>query len=90
METPNYDKPEFSIMSSALLSLLALALLGLGVRMTILLATRVPAEALATAQEHGRFAGLGSDHQDPGMGRPARSTGTPVAAPHWAAQLARI
>ena len=74
-------------MSAALLSLLAVALLGLGVRMTILLATRVPAEALAVAQEHGRFAGLGAAQQDTGVGRPrsTRVTSTPAMAP----QLAR-
>lgn len=73
-------------MSAALLSLLAVALLALGVRMTILLATRVPGDALAVAQQHGRFAGLGAAQRDTGAGRPRSARpATPAVAP----QLAR-
>jgi len=71
-------------MEGALLLILALALITVGVGMTVLLATRVPMETLLTAQEHGRFAGLGSNQDSHGVGR-ARPAATAGIAP----QLAR-
>ncbi|MFS8975260.1 hypothetical protein PO002_12230 [Cupriavidus necator] len=59
-------------MEVALLFVLGLALIAGGVSMTIMLATRLPMDVLATAQEHGRFAGLDSNQERDGVGR-ARS-----------------
>ncbi|KWR77152.1 hypothetical protein [Cupriavidus sp. IDO] len=71
-------------MDAALLLILALALIAVGVGMTFLLATRVPMDLLVTAQEHGRFAGLGSNQEDAGVGRarPARTVGVAPQLAH--------
>ncbi|MNT57610.1 hypothetical protein [Cupriavidus necator] len=66
-------------MEVALLFVLGLALIAGGVSMTIMLATRLPMDVLATAQEHGRFAGLGSNQESDGVGR-ARPSRTLAAA----------
>jgi hypothetical protein len=56
-------------MTAALLLVLALVLIASGVGMTLLIATRVPLDTLTTAQEHGRFAGLGSVDKSEGVAR---------------------
>lgn len=66
-------------MEVALLFVLGLGLIAGGVSMTTLLATRLPVDLLVTAQAHGRFAGLGSNQKDDGVGR-ARPSRTVVAA----------
>ncbi|WP_042879153.1 hypothetical protein [Cupriavidus necator] len=66
-------------MEVALLFVLGLALIAGGVSMTIMLATRLPVEVLATAQEHGRFAGLGSNQESNGVGRARPSRIVPAA-----------
>lgn len=66
-------------MEVALLLALGLGLIAVGVTMTTLLATRLPVDVLVTAQEHGRFAGLGSSQESDGVGR-ARPSRTVVAA----------
>ncbi|WP_454766307.1 hypothetical protein [Cupriavidus campinensis] len=63
-------------MNAALLSVIALGLIATGVSVTWLLATRLPMGLLTTAQEHGRFAGLGSEQAVDGVGR-----ATPAARP---------
>lgn len=65
-------------MSAALLSVIALGLISMGVTVTYLLATRLPMSLLTTAQEHGRFAGLGSSQEIDGVGRATPSTTTRV------------
>ena len=59
-------------MNTTLLALIALGLISLGVTVTYVLATFLPMGLLTTAQEHGRFAGLGSTEGVSGIG----STGT--------------
>lgn len=66
-------------MEVALLVALGLALIAIGVGVTTLLATRLPMDLLVTAQDHGRFAGLGSNQQSDGVGR-ARPSRAVVAA----------
>ncbi|WP_439686122.1 Oxalate:formate antiporter [Cupriavidus oxalaticus] len=66
-------------MEVALLFVLGLAALAGGVAMTILLATRLPMDVLVTAQEHGRFAGLGSDQASDGVGRARQARAVPAA-----------
>lgn len=62
-------------MNAALLSVIALALVSVGVSVTWLLATRLPMGLLTTAQEHGRFAGLGSDQSVDGVATPTPACG---------------
>lgn len=66
-------------MEVALLFALGLAVLAGGVAMTILLATRLPMDVMVTAQEHGRFAGLGSNQESDGVGRARLSRVVPAA-----------
>ncbi|WP_354683648.1 hypothetical protein [Cupriavidus necator] len=66
-------------MEVALLFVLGLLLIAGGVSMTILLATRLPMDVLVTAQEHGRFAGLGSNQESDGVGRARQSRIVPAA-----------
>ncbi|MDK3023451.1 hypothetical protein QO239_12680 [Cupriavidus taiwanensis] len=66
-------------MEVALLVALGLALIAVGVGVTTLLATRLPMDVLVTAQDHGRFAGLGSDQQRDGAGRASASRIVPAA-----------
>lgn len=62
-------------MNATLLSLAALAVISLGVTVTYVLATFLPMGLLTTAQEHGRFAGLGSDSEGTaGIGSSASDT----------------
>ncbi|EHP44719.1 hypothetical protein OR16_01820 [Cupriavidus basilensis OR16] len=72
-------------MDSALLLGLALGLIALGVGVTFLIATRVPTPVLVRAQEHGRFAGLGSSQETAGIGRASPASRGVRAEP----QLAR-
>ncbi len=65
-------------MNAALLSAVTLGLISLGVSVTYLLATCLPMSLLATAQEHGRFAGLGSTQDIDGVGRATPSATTQV------------
>ncbi|QET06182.1 MULTISPECIES: hypothetical protein [Cupriavidus] len=77
-------------MNTALLSVLALGLIHLGVFATWLIGTRVPMETLTTAQDHGRFAGLGaSQDSTDGVGR-SRPAATPVQVPALVPEFARI
>jgi hypothetical protein len=57
-------------METLLLVMLAAGLLAIGVGVTFLIATRVPMPVLEQAQDHGRFAGLGSVQSNPGAGKP--------------------
>ncbi|MBF6988008.1 MULTISPECIES: hypothetical protein [unclassified Cupriavidus] len=66
-------------MEVALLFVLGLAALAGGVAMTVLLATRLPMDVLVTAQEHGRFAGLGSSQESDGVGRARQTRVVPAA-----------
>lgn len=69
-------------MNAALLTVIALGLVSLGVAVTWLLATRVPMSTLTTAQEHGRFAGLGAASQaSNGVGRTRPVAATPALQP---------
>ncbi len=61
-------------MNATLLSLIALGLISLGVTVTYVLATFLPMGLLTTAQEHGRFAGLGSSEGVAGIGKSASDT----------------
>ncbi|MBV8156444.1 MAG: hypothetical protein JO278_02240 [Dyella sp.] len=65
-------------MNAALLSAIALGLISIGVTVTWLLATRLPMSLLTTAQEHGRFAGLGSTQDIDGVGRATPSTSSQI------------
>ena len=65
-------------MNAVLLSAIALGLIATGVAVTYLLATRLPMRLLATAQDHGRFAGLGSTQEIDGACRATPSTSTSV------------
>ena len=59
-------------MNATLLTILALGVVSLGVTVTYVLATFLPMGLLTTAQEHGRFAGLGSsDESSTGIGSSA-------------------
>ncbi|SPA51623.1 hypothetical protein [Cupriavidus taiwanensis] len=66
-------------MEVALLVGLGLALIAVGVGVTTLLATRLPMDVLVTAQDHGRFAGLGSKQHSDGVGRASTSRIVPSA-----------
>jgi hypothetical protein len=66
-------------MEVALLLALGLGLIAVGVAVTTLLATRLPMDVLVTAQEHGRFAGLGSNQESDGVGRARPSRAVPAA-----------
>ncbi|WP_432260804.1 hypothetical protein [Cupriavidus sp. TMH.W2] len=66
-------------MEVALLLALGLGLIAVGVGVTTLLATRLPVDVLVTAQEHGRFAGLGSNQESHGVGRASPSSIVPAA-----------
>ncbi|SPA30214.1 hypothetical protein [Cupriavidus taiwanensis] len=66
-------------MEVALLVALGLALIAVGVGVTTLLATRLPMDVLVTAQDHGRFAGLGSDQHSDGVGRASAPRIVPAA-----------
>ncbi|MGO4305529.1 MULTISPECIES: hypothetical protein [unclassified Cupriavidus] len=70
-------------MNAALLSVIALGLISMGVTVTYLLATRLPMALLTTAQEHGRFAGLGSSQEIDGVGR-ATPKVSPARQPQFA------
>ncbi|MEN7527324.1 MULTISPECIES: hypothetical protein [unclassified Cupriavidus] len=61
-------------MNATLLTILALGVVSLGVTVTYVLATLVPMGLLTTAQEHGRFAGLGSEESDTGIGSSVSDT----------------
>ncbi|CAG2135465.1 hypothetical protein [Cupriavidus plantarum] len=71
-------------MNTALLTVIALGLIHLGVFATWLIANGVSMETLTTAQDHGRFAGLGAaqDSTD-GVGR-SRPAATPALVPEFA------
>ncbi|GJG95353.1 hypothetical protein [Cupriavidus pauculus] len=58
-------------MNATLLTILALGVVSLGVTVTYVLATFLPMGLLTTAQEHGRFAGLGSSDESTGIGSSA-------------------
>ncbi|CAJ96488.1 Oxalate:formate antiporter [Cupriavidus necator] len=66
-------------MEVALLFALGLGLIAAGAGVTTLLATRLPMDVLVTAQEHGRFAGLGSNQEGDGVGRASPSRIVPAA-----------
>lgn len=75
-------------MNAALLTVIALGLISLGVAVTWLIATRVPMATLTTAQEHGRFAGLGATQKTDGAGRARPAATIPARQP--ALQLAAV
>ncbi|CAG9172073.1 hypothetical protein [Cupriavidus pampae] len=71
-------------MDTALLSLIALAAIHLGVFATWIIGTGVSTDTLTTAQDHGRFAGLGATQESTnGVGH-SRPTATPALQPHFA------
>ncbi|RZT39306.1 hypothetical protein [Cupriavidus agavae] len=61
-------------MNATLLTILSLGLVSLGVTVTYILATITPMGILATAQDHGRFAGLGSAESETGIGSSVSDT----------------
>jgi len=70
-------------MNATLLSLAALGLNSLGVTVTYVLATFVPMGLLTTAQDHGRFAGLGSTEDASGIGSIGGSVSDAVLQPRF-------
>ncbi len=71
-------------MNATLLTIAALGLLSLGVTVTYVLANFLPMGLLTTAQEHGRFAGLGSSEEgSAGIGSIGTSASDIVLQPRF-------